>query len=59
MIKLELYRLLQDISKHLDYCGWGDVWECSCALERQLPERLDAALKEGERLGYIAGENEE
>ena len=38
--------LLKDCDEHLDYCGYGDSWERSMAYEKDLPNRLEAALKE-------------
>ena len=40
--------LLKDCDEHLDYCGYGDSWERSMAYEKDLPNRLEAALKEKE-----------
>jgi len=38
--------LLKDCDEHLDYCGYGDRWERERAREIDLPNRLEAALKE-------------
>lgn len=39
---------LQDASDHLDYVGYGDSWERSCAEESKLSDRIAATLKEAE-----------
>ena len=38
--------LLKDCDEHLDYCGYGDRWEREMAYSIDLPNRLEAALKE-------------
>lgn len=45
----EVEGALKEAVDHLEYCGYGDSWERSCAFEARLPERLKAALsgKEG------------
>ena len=40
--------LLKDCDEHLDYCGYGDSWEREMAYSIDLPNRLEAALKEKE-----------
>lgn len=40
-----LYHALQEAKEHLEYIGWGDSWERSCAREAKLPELVDAALE--------------
>ncbi len=35
---------LKDASEHLDYCGYGDSYERSCATDR--PQPLDVQIEE-------------
>jgi len=43
--KQALLELLKDVEAHLEYIGWGDSWERSCAFEEKLPERLRDAIQ--------------
>ena len=43
-----LLEALEQAIQHLEYCGYGDTWERSCALEEKLPAKLAHALKVGE-----------
>lgn len=40
----KLLRALWDASAHLEYCGYGDTWERSCAKRDKLPEQIEEAL---------------
>jgi len=37
----QLAILFQEAVAHLEYCGYGDWYEKSCAMEDKLPERLE------------------
>lgn len=41
----KLGKALKEAVDHLDYCGYGDAWERSCAFESKLPQRLSEALE--------------
>jgi hypothetical protein len=41
----ELVALLAEARNHLEYTGYGDSWERSCAVETKLPERLNEMLE--------------
>ena len=41
----ELYDLLKEAQRHLDYCGYGDKWERSLAMEAKLPQRIEDLLQ--------------
>ena len=43
-------------SDHLYYCGYGDAWECECALKNDDPldKKIEAALSDG--TAYIGKE---
>lgn len=47
----QLGTALQEAEAHLDYCGYGDAWERSCAEELQqiLAEALQAYRKFNEQ----------
>lgn len=36
----------------LEYVGYGDSWERSCAIEAKLPEKIQAALDLAIKEGY-------
>ncbi len=38
-----LYIALEEAKDHLEYCGYGDAWERSCALEGE--DRLDKKIE--------------
>jgi hypothetical protein len=43
-IIIQLFDALILAQLHLNYCGWGDSWERSCAEEENLPEIIENAL---------------
>ena len=44
--KKKLTAALKAARDHLEYCGYGDSWERSCALESGLSKLIDDALGE-------------
>lgn len=41
----ELRKILIEAANHLEYCGYGDSWEQSCAREAKLPSRIEDVLE--------------
>lgn len=38
---IKLAKLFQEAASHLDYCGYGDEYERSCAKDDKLPQRIE------------------
>lgn len=45
----ELYEMLLEAEKHLEFCGYGDSYERECAIDEKLPERIRYVLELYER----------
>lgn len=45
LLAKELRDALQAAQEHLNYVGYGDVWERDCARQSKLEERINAALE--------------
>jgi hypothetical protein len=41
----ELKAALESAQSHLNYCGWGDLWEREGAEASKLPEKIESALE--------------
>lgn len=45
MLDAEIYQIIEEISDHLDYCGYGDKWEREVAKEHKLPEKMSKLVE--------------
>ena len=41
--------VLKESQEHHEFCGWGDRYERECALNSGLDEKIDEAIKRGEK----------
>lgn len=41
----ELLKALIEAEKHLDWIGYGDKYERECAMEQNLPARLECTIE--------------
>lgn len=41
----QLYAALEDASVHLEWCGYGDIYERSFAREARLQEKIEKVLE--------------
>ncbi len=44
-LQRELFLAFKDAVEHLEYCGYGDSWERSCAMHTNMPSRLQTVLE--------------
>lgn len=44
----QLIATLKDAERHLDYCGYGDSWERSCARESGLAQKIRKTLDDAD-----------
>lgn len=44
LVSEQLLEALVAALEHLEYCGYGDSWERSCARESKLPQKINQAI---------------